>query len=124
AYFHPQVGNRGAQNIPTHPDDADSDGLDVGDPFIIPPLAYQQNLGRQGGVVLNNVVDWLDTTFDAAMPGTNRLTFTREATGMNGTKATAPLERHFSAMNWTKPGNAQNNGILTTMGGWEVVRPA
>src|SRR5690606_24279225 len=57
AYFHPQVGNHGAQNIPTHPDDADSDGLDVGDPFIIPPSAYRQELGRQGGVVLNNVVD-------------------------------------------------------------------
>src|SRR5690606_27349442 len=81
AFFHPQVGNHGAQNIPTHPDDVDSDGLDVGDPFIIPPFAYQQDLGRQGGVVLNAVVDWLDTTFDAAMPGTNRLTFTREATG-------------------------------------------
>ncbi|MEZ4331384.1 MAG: hypothetical protein R3F35_06505 [Myxococcota bacterium] len=124
AYFAPQVGNRGARNIPVDPTDTDGDGLDVGDPFIIPPFAFEQQLGRQGAVVLNNVVDWLDTTFTAAMPGTNRLTYTREATGMNGTKATAPLERHFSAMNWTKPGNAQNNGILTSMGGWEVVRPA
>jgi len=109
-YNQPQVGNHGAQNIPTvgGAADPDNDGLDVGDPFVIPTLAFRQQLGLQVGIVLNNVVRQLDTAFTAAMPAANRATKT--PAGPIGSKATAPLMRHFSQMNWTKVGNGQNNG--------------
>lgn len=126
-YEQPRVGNHGAQVMNVHPADVDQDGLDVGDPFILPPKFARQRLGRQGGVVLNDTTDFLDTTFTAQMPATNRTTMIVGNTGM-GTRKTAPLMRHFSQMNWTKAGNGQNNGVQ--IGGtpnapvWEKQRPA
>jgi hypothetical protein len=49
-----------------------SAGLNVGDPFSIPPLAFQQRLGYQVGIVLNNITVQLDTFFTAGAPGTAR----------------------------------------------------
>jgi hypothetical protein len=61
----PQVGNRGARTAMA--------GLNVGDPFTIPPFAFEQNLGLQVGIVLQNVTRQLDTAFIAAMPGIDRI---------------------------------------------------
>jgi hypothetical protein len=102
----PSFGNNGAQIIPTQgagpgPQNNPA-GLNPGDPFLIPPLAFQQRLGKQVGIVLNNVTIQLDTTFTAAMPGTAR------------TKGPTTGTRRFSAMNWSVA-NLQNNG--STVGG-------
>ncbi|MBY0399718.1 hypothetical protein K2X89_05445, partial [Myxococcota bacterium] len=109
----PRVGVRGARLI-----DNPSGGLAVGDPFTIPPFAFQQNLGRQVGIVLNNVTRQVDTTFIAAMPGIDRNgpnpgpapagSYTIKTVGQ---LAPVPaLTRMFSQMNWQNPGNGQNNG--------------
>ena len=102
-------------------------GLNVGDPFTVPPFAFQQQLGKQVGIVLNSAVRQLDTTFIAAMPGTNR------ASGMqpkikgvqfpDGPYTIRPkaaqipvpaLTRRFSQGNWNNPGNGQNNAANPT----------
>ena len=102
----PSFGNNGAQIIATQGAGPNPQlnpaGLNPGDPFLVPPLAFQQRLGKQVGIVLNNVTIQLDTTFTAAMPGTARV------------KNPQPGERRFSAMNWSLGGN-QNNG--STVGG-------
>jgi hypothetical protein len=103
----PSFGNNGARIIPTQgagpgPQNNPA-GLNPGDPFVIPPLAFQQRLGRQVGIVLNNVTIQLDTTFTAAMPGTAR------------TKGPTTGTRRFSAMNWSVA-NLQNNGSTVNGG--------
>ena len=107
----PRVGARGARII-----DNPAGGLAVGDPFTIPPFAFQQNLGPQIGIVLNNVTRQVDTTFIAAMPGIDRNgpnpgpagSYTIKTAGQ---LAPVPaLTRMFSPMNWQHPGNGQNNG--------------
>ncbi|MFO0688241.1 MAG: hypothetical protein U0900_05995 [Myxococcota bacterium] len=109
----PRVGNKGARNI-VNP----GGGLNVGDPFTIPPFAFQQQLGPQIGIVLNNITRQLDTTFIAAMPGINRIgpnpgplpagSYTLKTAAQ---LAPVPaLTRKFSQMNWQNPGNGQNNG--------------
>jgi hypothetical protein len=47
-------------------------GLLKGSTFTVPPQALSQNLGLQGGPVINNPVVYLDTTFQAVLPGTSR----------------------------------------------------
>lgn len=106
----PQVGNRGARTAMA--------GLNVGDPFTIPPFAFEQNLGLQVGIVLQNVTRQLDTGFIAAMPGIDRIgpnpgplpagSYTIK-TAMNLIPAPA-LTRMFSAGNWNAVGNGHNNG--------------
>jgi hypothetical protein len=106
----PRIGNRGARIV--------QGGMNVGDPFTIPPFAFQQNLGLQVGIVLQNLVRQLDTQFIAAMPGIDRI-------GPNpgplpaGSYTIKPaselipapaLTRRFSAGNWSAVGNGQNNG--------------
>jgi hypothetical protein len=78
-------------------------GLNVGDAFTVPELLMQQRLGTQVGIVLNNAVVQLNTTFTAAAPGASR------------TKNPQPGMRRFSAMNWSLAG-VQNDGA-TSMGG-------
>ncbi|MEZ4281514.1 MAG: hypothetical protein R3F21_18065 [Myxococcota bacterium] len=108
----PRIGNRGARIIPG--------GVDVGDPFTIPPFAFEQHLGLQVGIVLQNVTRQIDTDFVAAMPGIDRLgpdpgpspthagSYTIKTPGQ---LIPAPaLTRRFSAGNWNAPGNGQNNG--------------
>ncbi len=108
----PRIGNRGARTIPG--------GVNVGDPFTIPPFAFQQNLGLQVGIVLQTVTRQIDTAFIAAMPGIDRLgpdpgpspthagSYTIKTPGQ---LIPAPaLTRRFSAGNWNAPGNGQNNG--------------
>ncbi|MEZ4281510.1 MAG: hypothetical protein R3F21_18045 [Myxococcota bacterium] len=106
----PRVGNRGARTA--------MGGMNVGDPFTIPPFAFQQNLGQQVGIVLQNVTRQLDTQFIAAMPGSNRIgpnpgplpagSYTIKTAGQ---LIPAPaLTRRFSAGNWNAAGNGQNNG--------------
>ena len=102
-------------------------GLNVGDPFTVPPFAFQQQLGKQVGIVLNSAVRQLDTTFIAAMPGTNRLSGMQPKIGgvqfPNGPYTVRPkaaqipapaLTRRFSQMNWNAVGNGQNNGANPT----------
>lgn len=111
----PDVGNKGARIV--------NGGLAVGNPFTIPPFAFQQNLGPQVGIVIANAVRQLDTTFLAAMPGVDRIGprpgpgITPMGAGPSYTPRTAmqlipapALTRMFSAMNWNNPGNGQNNG--------------
>ncbi len=104
----PAVGNHGAQLA--------NAGLAVGDPFTIPPFAFEQQLGPQVGIVLQNVTRQLDTTFIAAMPGIDRIGPNPGAGGSYTVKTPmqllpAPaLTRMFSQMNWQNPGNGQNNG--------------
>ncbi len=105
----PMVGNHGAQLA--------SGGLGIGDPFTIPPFAFEQQLGPQIGIVLQNVTRQLDTTFIAAMPGIDRIGPNPGPLGGSYTVKTpmqlipAPaLTRMFSQMNWQNPGNGQNNG--------------
>lgn len=133
----PARGVMGAQILP----DGQA-GLNVGDPFTIPPFAFRQALGRQVGVVLNSAVRQLDTTFAAAMPATNRISAKQGIpTSMGNAKyftsmwdANAPvgpvtfrppaarapipaLTRMFSQMNWAKTvnqGGGQNNGANAT----------
>jgi len=62
----PSFGVYGAQNISAPGATA------VGGQFTVPTLAFQQRLGKQVGQVLNNIVVQLDTTFTAAMPGSER----------------------------------------------------
>ena len=106
----PRVGNKGARTV--------MGGLNVGDPFTIPPFAFQQNLGEQVGIVLQNVTRQLDTSFIAAMPGIDRIgpdpgplpggSYTIKTPGQ---LIPAPaLTRRFSAGNWNAAGNGQNNG--------------
>jgi len=110
----PRVGNKGARNI-VNP----AGGLAVGDPFTIPPFAFQQQLGQQVGIVLNNVTRQLDTSFIAAMPGINRNgpNVGPLPAGSYTIKTAAQLApipaltRKFSQMNWQNPGNGQNNGL-------------
>ncbi|MBY0400741.1 hypothetical protein K2X89_10625 [Myxococcota bacterium] len=110
----PRVGNKGARNI-ANP----AGGLAVGDPFTIPPFAFQQQLGPQVGIVLNNVTRQLDTTFIAAMPGVDRNgpnvgPLPAGSYTIKTLMQLAPipaLTRMFSQMNWNKPGNGQNNGL-------------
>jgi len=103
----PSFGVYGAQNIPTQGAGPgvqnNAAGLNPGDPFLVPPLAFSQRLGQQVGIVLNNVTIQLDTTFTAAAPGTTR------------TKNPQANERLFNANNWSAE-NQQNNG-LTAAGG-------
>ncbi len=102
-------------------------GLNVGDPFTVPPFAFQQQLGKQVGIVLNSAVRQLDTTFIAAMPGTNRISgmqpkikgvqFPDGPYTVRPKAAQIPvpaLTRRFSQMNWNNPGNGQNNGANPT----------
>lgn len=104
-------------------------GLNVGDPFTVPPFAFQQRLGKQVGVVLNSVTRQLDTAFTAAMPGTNRQAgkqpLNAVSDGPVGPYTLRPvaaqqpvpaLTRRFSAMNWNNPGNGQNNNANPTPG--------
>ena len=112
----PLVGTKGARSA--------NGGMAIGDPFTVPPFAFQQQLGKQVGVVLNNVTKELETTFIAAMPGTDR------RSGMGGgfgvpfgpytirpvaAQAAVPaLTRMFSQMNWQNAGNGQNNNANPT----------
>ncbi len=111
-FNHPQVGNHGARTAMA--------GLGVGDPFTIPPFAFQQNLGEQVGIVLNAVTRQLDTAFVAAMPGINRIgpdPGPAPALGSYTVKTAMQLipppalTRRFSAGNWNAAGNGQNNGM-------------
>ncbi len=106
----PRIGARGARVI--------SGGMLPGDPVTISPFAFQQNLGPQVGIILQNAVRQLDTTFQAAMPGIDRIgpnpgpppagSYTIKTPNQ---LAPAPaLTRMFSQMNWQNPGNGQNNG--------------
>ena len=67
-FVNPHHGNYGARlitetaNTPTA----------VGDAFVVPEGLMEQRLGRQVGIVLNNAVRQLDTTFTAAAPGAAR----------------------------------------------------
>ena len=108
----PQIGNRGARTVMA--------GLNVGDPFTIPPFAFQQNLGNQVGIVLNAVTRQLDTAFIAAMPGINRIgpnPGPLPAGGSYTIKTPAQLipppalTGRFSAGNWNAAGNGHNNGL-------------
>jgi hypothetical protein len=121
----PSFGVYGAQFI-----DAPN-GLATDGTFTVPPLAFQQRLGKQVGQVLNSTVRQLDTTFTAAMPGTNRNThngvnwkeYTVTAAGGRGafisTNTTfvpnadtrVMKARTFSAGNVAAHG--QNNGLST-----------
>lgn len=102
-YNKPQVGNRAALNIDTV---AGNGGLDPGDAFVVPPLAFTQMLGVQVGQVLNNVTIQLDTYFTAAMPGTSR-------TKLPDVANTRLMQaRSFSPGNMAAHG--QNNGLATT----------
>jgi hypothetical protein len=110
----PRVGNKGARNI-NNP----AGGLAVGDPFTIPPFAFQQQLGPQIGIVLQNITRQLDTTFIAAMPGIDRNgpnpgPLPAGSYTIKNLTQLAPipaLTRMFSQMNWQNPGNGQNNGL-------------
>lgn len=116
----PQVGNKGARNI-TVPGTV-MQALAVGAPFTIPSFAFEQQLGPQIGIVLENVVRQLDTTFIAAMPGIDRIgpnpgpingavggSYTIKTPGQ---RIAAPtLTRMFSAANYANAGNGQNNGV-------------
>ncbi|MBY0399719.1 hypothetical protein K2X89_05450 [Myxococcota bacterium] len=115
----PRVGSRGARII-----DNPAGGLAQGDPFTIPPFAFQQNLGRQVGIPLTNIgpsnpVRQLDTTFIAAMPGIDRNgpnpgPLPAGSYTVKTLMQLAPipaLTRMFSQMNWQNPGNGQNNGL-------------
>jgi hypothetical protein len=62
-FVNPHHGVVGARNL--NAGAGGSAGLNVGDPFSIPPLAFQQRLGYQVGIVLNNVTVQLDTFFTA-----------------------------------------------------------
>jgi hypothetical protein len=77
-------------------------GLAVGDPFLIPTQFMSQMKGLQVGIILNAAVVQIDTSFTAAMPGAAR------------TKNPPALTRRFSVMNWSAPGNGQNNGHTGT----------
>lgn len=110
----PRVGNKGARNI-VNP----AGGLAVGDPFTIPAFAFQQQLGPQVGIVLQNITRQLDTTFIAAMPGIDRNgpnpgPLPAGSYTIKNLTQLAPvpaLTRMFSQMNWQNPGNGQNNGL-------------
>jgi hypothetical protein len=122
----PSFGVYGAQNI-NAPNGLNEDGT-----FTVPPLAFQQRLGKQVGQVLNSSVRQLDTTFTAAMPGTNRNTnagvpwkfYTTTVAGGRGAfistnGAFVPnadtrvmKARTFNATNVVAHG--QNNGLATT----------
>lgn len=115
----PRVGNKGARIA--------NGGLNVGDPFTIPPFAFQQQLGKQIGAVLNNVTRQLDTTFIAAMPGTDRISGMGGGNGVAfgpysvrpaAAQIPAPgLTRMFSQNNWQVTemnGGGQNNGANPT----------
>ncbi|MFO0687924.1 MAG: hypothetical protein U0900_04410 [Myxococcota bacterium] len=114
AFKKPRIGARGARNI-----DNPAGGLAVGDPFTIPPFAFQQKLGPQVGIVLNNVTRQIDTTFIAAMPGIDRngpnpgpLPAGSYTIKTPAQLAPVPaLTRMFSPMNWQNPGNGQDNGL-------------
>jgi hypothetical protein len=107
----PLIGNHGARNIPVG-------GLNVGDPFTIPPFAFAQQLGPQVGVVLQNVTRQLDTTFIAAMPGIDRIGPNPGPLPAGSYTIKTPMQlipvpaltRRFSQMNWANAGNGQNNG--------------
>jgi len=107
----PQVGNHGARNVV-------GAGLNQGDPFVVPPFAFAQNLGPQIGVVLQNVTRQLDTTFIAAMPGIDRIGPNPGPLPAGEYTIKTPaqlipapaLTRRFSQMNWQNAGNGQNNG--------------
>jgi hypothetical protein len=71
-------------------------GLNVGDPFLVPTRFMSQKRGNQVGVVLNNAVVQLDTDFTAVMPVANR---------QKDTANPVALTRQFSAMNWSAVGN-------------------
>lgn len=106
----PRIGGRGARIIPG--------GMAPGDPFTIPPFAFGQNLGPQVGIVLQNVVRQLDTTFIAAMPGIDRIGPNPGPLPAGSYTIKTPMQRipapvltrMFSPMNWQNPGNGQNNG--------------
>ncbi len=106
----PQVGNHGARTAMA--------GLNIGDPFTIPPFAFAQNLGMQVGIVLQNVTRQLDTAFIAAMPGIDRIGPNPGPLPGGSYTVKTPaqlipppaLTRMFSAGNWNAAGNGQNNG--------------
>ncbi|MEZ4281512.1 MAG: hypothetical protein R3F21_18055 [Myxococcota bacterium] len=111
----PRVGNHGARTV--------MGGLNVGDPFTIPPFAFQQNLGEQVGIVLQNVTRQLDTAVIAALPGIHRIGPNPGPIPVGGSytiKTPAQLipppalTRRFSAGNWNAAGNGQNNGLPGT----------
>jgi hypothetical protein len=102
-FVNPHHGNYGARlgtaatsTLPTNAlGGANAAGLNVGDAFRVPPLLMQQRLGPQIGIVLNNAVRQLDTTFTAAAPGTARA-------------LSAPADtRVFNNGGWV----GQNNGL-------------
>jgi len=103
AFANPHLGNYGARlgtaatgTLPTNPlGGGNPAGLNVGDAFRVPPFLMQQRLGPQIGIVLNNAVRQLDTTFTAAAPGTAR-------------SKNAPADtRVFNNGGWV----GQNNGL-------------
>jgi hypothetical protein len=106
----PRIGNRGARIV--------SGGVNVGDPFTIPPFAFEQNLGLQVGIVLQSGVRQLDTQFLAAMPGIDRIGPNPGPLPAGSYTVKTPaqrlpppaLTRRFSAGNWNAPGNGQDNG--------------
>ncbi len=117
----PRVGARGARNV-----EQPAGVLDVGNPFTIPPFAFNQQLGPQVGQILKSVTRQLDTTFILAMPATNRNgPFPGPLPGKGGTTMGGqytlksvlqlapipPLTRMFSQMNWQNPGNGWDNGL-------------
>ena len=66
----PHHGVNGARNL--NAGAGGTAGLNIGDPFSIPTLAFQQRLGQQVGIVLNNVVVQLDTSLTGAAPAAAR----------------------------------------------------
>lgn len=98
--FGVRLGTAATSTLPTNPggSTANPAGLNVGDAFRLPPFLMQQRLGQQVGIVLNNPVRQLDTTFTAAAPGTAR-------------SKNAPADtRVFNKGGWA----GQNNGLTGT----------
>ena len=137
-FNNPHVGVVGARNL--NAGAGGFAGLNVGDPFSIPPLAFQQRLGQQVGIVLNNVTVQLDTTFTAGAPGTARsknppantrqfapldLVNTPQDNGLTGgalasrqnaaTLVTATLALETLNMNYSNPGNPGGFGGTMTI---------
>ncbi|MFK7897728.1 MAG: PEP-CTERM sorting domain-containing protein [Myxococcota bacterium] len=75
-------------------------GLSVGDPFTVPPGAFQQNAGPQYTPIVNNPsLIQLDTTFVFSMPAAAR--------AVNPPTAT----RVFQANGWSASGNGQTGRV-------------
>ena len=71
-------------------------GLNVGDPFTIPGVAFKVLARHRYTPVIENAsVHQLDTTLTAALPRTNRVV------------NPPPLTRRMSAMNWSNPNGGQ-----------------